>query len=816
MRAVELQQAALVVDFRAPRHDTSSRMKECPTCWRCWNDGEKVCSDDGTPLESTFAGSVILDGKYRLDRRLGRGGMGVVYRAHHLGLQKTFALKLIASADEALVARFRIEAESLGRLKHSSIVDVTDFGVDARAGGLPYLVMEYLEGITLSDLCRREGRLSSERALPLFESIAEAIDHAHAHGILHLDLKPGNVFVSDNGTAPETVKIVDFGLARFVSDSPVDFQGSGWREAATHQPDAGGVTLPVRETGERARCSRCGVEREADAAVGDPCPVCLLRLGVRGELLSSVDDGLVATASVDEEGRSRSAEPFSDPRCFGTLAYMPPEVLTGLKATRASDLYSFGVLVYELLVGRPPFQGAPGEIIAGHCTGAPPRPSTVNETLPGELDDALLSALERRPERRPPSAAELVRQIRSAVFRTQVRTWREREIPRRTALAAVTAVFLPLALLPVWRSGVVQRVENRSVDARFFSLPARVPDPRLILVSLDEASLAVDPTPLAEKADEFGRELARVLETGARGVAIDLLLPAAWSSSKVFSDLILKHRHALTLAAFSAPGGEVIGPECVNALTAATLGAERTSDLFALVNLDEDADGVTRRARLSYVDQIGKERDTLARRAVRVLDPTSPASSDGPPRDDALLHEAPPRLWIDYSVDWRRFTRISWKDLAPALERQADTFRDRVVLVGGEFVGFGGDFHRVPFRDETRQGVSGLVIQALIANTILSRFHLREPAPLTSLIVTILAVMAFVVTVLLSRRPLPAMLLLVAALTLYVAAAFLLFWRTHVLLPVAWPTLTVVVAGALALALRRALPAFPVAGADRP
>ena len=150
----------------------ASRMKECPICFRCWNDAAEICSYDDAPLQAAFAGPAILDGKYRVDQRLGQGGMGVVYRVHHLGLQKTFALKLIATFDKAFLARFRAEAETLGKLKHPNIVDVTDFGIDRAGGGLPYLVMEYLEGSTLADRYRRLGRLPLERGLPIFESIA--------------------------------------------------------------------------------------------------------------------------------------------------------------------------------------------------------------------------------------------------------------------------------------------------------------------------------------------------------------------------------------------------------------------------------------------------------------------------------------------------------------------------------------------------------------------------------------------------------------------------------------------------------------------
>jgi eukaryotic-like serine/threonine-protein kinase len=159
--------------------------------------------------------SCILDGKYRLDDRLGEGAVGLVYRATHLGLKKVFALKLLKpgpALDPFSVTRFQREAEALGRLRHPHIVEVTDFGVDPGTGS-PYLVMELLEGASLSDLCRTAGPLSLDQALPILDAIAAAIDAAHEQGILHRDLKPGNVLLCGEDEEDRTVKVLDFGLA---------------------------------------------------------------------------------------------------------------------------------------------------------------------------------------------------------------------------------------------------------------------------------------------------------------------------------------------------------------------------------------------------------------------------------------------------------------------------------------------------------------------------------------------------------------------------------------------------------------------------
>src|SRR5436305_1983935 len=171
--------------------------------------------------------SIVLDGKYRLDDRLGEGAAGVVYRATHLGLKRVFALKLLKpgpAPDTFSVSRFQREAEALGRLRHPHIVDVTDSGIDPGTGA-PYLVMELLDGVHLAELCRTAGPLPLERALPILDAIAAAVDAAHEQGILHRDLKPANVLLcGGDGEAP-AVTVLDFGLAE-IDGAPLPAPGS--------------------------------------------------------------------------------------------------------------------------------------------------------------------------------------------------------------------------------------------------------------------------------------------------------------------------------------------------------------------------------------------------------------------------------------------------------------------------------------------------------------------------------------------------------------------------------------------------------------
>lgn len=276
-----------------------------------------------------------------------------MYRAVHVGLEKSFAIKLLKTAgppSPAALERFRREAVALGRLRHPHIVEVTDSGIDE----VSYLVMELLEGTPLA------GPLPLAQALPLLDQIADAIDAAHSAGVLHRDLKPGNVFVCASGA----VKVLDFGLAELL--------------AAPNEVPEG---LPAGED--------------------DPCD-------------------LTATGSVQ-----------------GTPLYAAPELIRYGAASRASDIYSFGVLAYETLGGQPPFQGSVPEVLTSHLEAEPPPLA-----LPPEVWRALREALQKDPALRPRTAGELVRRLREGAAQAQWSRWRSAEIPRRIRIAALLAAAL--------------------------------------------------------------------------------------------------------------------------------------------------------------------------------------------------------------------------------------------------------------------------------------------------------------------------------------------------------------------------------------
>src|SRR5438067_13317577 len=169
-----------------------------------------------TPLER-YVGQV-LDEKYRLERLLGQGGMGAVYLATHLGTGRYVALKLIAPQfmrNSEFVERFKREARAAGRLRHPNVVDVTDFGF-ARAGNesVAYLVMEYLDGCTLSDVLAEETRLPLYWVVDILEQVCAAVEEADQQGILHRDLKPDNIALEPNGLGGYRAKDLDVGMAR--------------------------------------------------------------------------------------------------------------------------------------------------------------------------------------------------------------------------------------------------------------------------------------------------------------------------------------------------------------------------------------------------------------------------------------------------------------------------------------------------------------------------------------------------------------------------------------------------------------------------
>lgn len=735
-------------------------MNECPRCSRCYPDSVTECGDDGDLLSRAFDGPPLIDGKYELRRALGRGGMGVVYLAHHRGLRRDVALKVIKPTRQGteFLARFRAEATALGRLRHPHIVNVTDFGVDPRGAGMPYLAMEHLTGVTLAQALRT-GAMAVADALPILEAIASAIDFAHAHDALHRDIKPENVFLSDNDGAQPVVKVLDFGLAhigrRLNHNSVEDF--------ADH----------IRPRGD-------------SGAGSDQTP-------------SPDDESTRAGSQTDSTATGTVSMFLTTPgKLLGTLPYQAPELLAGDTASRASDVYAFGVLAFQTVVGERPYKKVSLEL---GTYNNPPDAHTINTNLTPQISRILAWPLSRYPADRPRSAGEFIDALRRVKFQSLVESWKRTERPVQRRLAAAAALILCGIAWFADNSGWGETMERRLVDARLRFAPGRMPDPRLLVVLVDDTSLAASPTLLGERADEFADRFEQIFAAGAKGVAVDFLLPLRWSASQRFSRLVLTHADRLALAATSGPDGHVVGPECIAGLTAAALGPQRASELFGFVDLEPDEDGVIRRARLTFQDTSGAQRDSFAVRSIRA------ALGDGALTAAVRRQHADPPgegFLIDGSVDRLRLSTLSWSHVPDVLAKEPAMFRDRLVLVGGSFVG-SSDLHRLYGQ---RVPIEGVLLQAIIMDTILKALPIREIS--VALWLPLVFVTAWIATegsVRTQRFANPTWTIAaagawaIAAVTVFVAAG----WTMPILVPLA----VIVAAGVTARFIRTFLRPFP-------
>jgi len=302
--------------------------------------------DISSPVDHLGA---ILSGKYRLERLLGRGGMGSVYLATHLGTGRDVALKLIAPQfmrNAHFVERFRREARAAGRLRHPHIVDVTDFGfAEVGRDELAYLVMEYLDGCSLGQVLREEGSLPLPRVVEILEQVCSAVQEAHQNGIIHRDLKPDNIWLEPDRVGGFRAKVLDFGIARLASETA---------DPAADQTTRG-MAVPV------------------------PPSEALTRVG----------------------------------SLLGTPLYMSPEQCRGEPLDARSDVYSLGVIAYQMLSGSVPFRGDVAEVLEAHRSLVPPPLPRGRPRVPAGVARVVLSALEKNPDRRPPTARSLADGLRA-------------------------------------------------------------------------------------------------------------------------------------------------------------------------------------------------------------------------------------------------------------------------------------------------------------------------------------------------------------------------------------------------------------------
>src|SRR5215204_5276540 len=372
----------------------------------------------------------VLDEKYRLEHLLGKGGMGAVYLATHLGTERYVALKLISPQfmrNNEFVERFKREARAAGRLRHPNVVDVTDFGF-TRAGGasVAYLVMEYLDGCTLGDVLAEEGRLPLDWAVDILEQVCSAVHEAHLQGVVHRDLKPDNIWLEPNRLGGYRVKVLDFGIAKLA-------EAGGTMPPESEVLSAASATDPTIMTGEGGEHEvplytprPDAAELTADTLIqpAEPGPP-----SKQGTAVESGLDEAAATLLFDSPARRGAGGTQPAARhlttapasagltrvgaLMGTPLYMSPEQCRGLPPDARADIYSLGVIAYQMLAGEPPFAGDMLKVIEQHKSSAPRPLREHNAKAPKRVARHIMSALEKEPAARPPTAAAFANALRA-------------------------------------------------------------------------------------------------------------------------------------------------------------------------------------------------------------------------------------------------------------------------------------------------------------------------------------------------------------------------------------------------------------------
>lgn len=365
----------------------------------------------------------VLDEKYRLERLLGQGGMGAVYLATHLGTERYVALKLIAPQfmrNEEFVERFKREARAAGRLRHPNVVDVTDFGFSGTGENrVAYLIMEYLDGCTLSDVLAEENRLPLYWVVDILEQVCAAVHEAHQQGIVHRDLKPDNIWLEPNGLGGYRVKVLDFGIAKLGEISTADplprtLTPSFLEETPTLIPAAAGAqpsyavarsSSPEMEAATLIHISETEAESAGTRIHEAPEPATQLLDEVR----QTAAPAHVTNAPETDSGAGLTRVGA----ILGTPQYMSPEQCRGQRLDARSDIYSLGIIAYQMLTGAPPFTGATRAIIDAHKQDQPAPLREINKKVPKRVSRVVMSALEKDPAARPQTAIALAGAIRA-------------------------------------------------------------------------------------------------------------------------------------------------------------------------------------------------------------------------------------------------------------------------------------------------------------------------------------------------------------------------------------------------------------------
>jgi hypothetical protein len=266
--------------------------------------------------------NVVLDNRYKVIEKIGVGGMADVYRGYDELLGRTVAIKILHAnfaSDEGFVGRFKREAQNAGRLSHPNIVNMYDVGYDQ---GYHYIVMEYVEGQTLKEYIQEQGKLSVDEAVKFAVAIAEGLEHAHAMGIVHCDIKPHNMLITKSGR----LKVTDFGIARAMNSQ----------------------------------------------------------------------NTMMYTNSV-----------------MGSAHYLSPEQASGKAIDGSTDIYSLGVVLYEMLTGRVPYEAdTPIAVALKHVKDKLIPPTRYNPSIPPLLESVVMKALQKKPADRYRSVSEMIGDLR--------------------------------------------------------------------------------------------------------------------------------------------------------------------------------------------------------------------------------------------------------------------------------------------------------------------------------------------------------------------------------------------------------------------
>jgi serine/threonine protein kinase len=383
----------------------------------------------------------ILDEKYRLERLLGQGGMGAVYLATHVGTERYVALKLITPQfmrNKEFVERFKREARAAGRLRHPNVVDVTDFGF-ARAGkeSVAYLVMEYLDGCSLSDVLAEETRLPLYWVVDILEQVCSAVHEAHQQGIVHRDLKPDNIWLEPNALGGYRVKVLDFGIAKLAEvGNPVP-ETTPVSKTADDTPTTQLSETPTIQLSESPRALTAAVGGAELELTRAPSSLINLESETLVQPAARHEDSAHATREIRDADQTRLFEepqqwtagagrPTTDAlstaattgltrvgAILGTPLYMSPEQCRGESLDARSDIYSLGIIAYQMLSGTPPFTGETTSVISAHTNSQPTSLREHNGKLPKRVSRLIMSALEKDPAARPQTAAAFANAMRA-------------------------------------------------------------------------------------------------------------------------------------------------------------------------------------------------------------------------------------------------------------------------------------------------------------------------------------------------------------------------------------------------------------------